>query len=137
VAISPDGGRVYVTSAVSGDMSVIDTTTYTVSTVQVSSDATISGIAITPRGTRIYIGKSNGSVAVLDAATNAVIASVAVGEQPLGLDVDHSGASVYVVNHRSNSVSVIDAVTNTVHTTIAVGNSPIALGKFVGPQVCR
>src|ERR1700688_479938 len=59
---------------------------------------------------------SSSSVAVIDTATNTVIATVGVEGRPIGVGValTPDGSRVYVANSESNSVSVIDAATNTV-----------------------
>ena len=72
----------------------------------------------------VYVANETGnSVSVIDAATNAVTATIPVGASPGGVAVSPSG-TVYVANSTGNSVSVIDAATNTVTATIAVGASP-------------
>src|SRR5438067_230549 len=68
-----------------------------------------------------YITNSHrDSVSVIDTATNAVIATVAVGELPFDVAVHPNGSRVYVVNEGSHTVSVIDTATNTVIATVPV-----------------
>src|SRR5215510_7569776 len=63
---------------------------------------------------RGYVTNSNdNTVSVIDTTTNTVIATVPVGEHPLGVAVTPNGAFAYVANESSNSVSVIDTATNT------------------------
>ena len=72
-----------------------------------------------------YITNSgSNTVSVIDTATNTVVATVAVGSQPLGVAVTPNGAHVYVTNHSSSTVSVIDTATNTVVATVPVGSFP-------------
>src|SRR5438552_3987779 len=70
----------------------------------------------------VYPNFSN-SVTVIDTATNAVSASVAVGRHPVGVAVKPDGSKVYVANRGNGTVSVIDA-TNTVIATIDIGLAP-------------
>ena len=64
---------------------------------------------------------SNGTVSVIDTATNTVTATVDVGTAPFGVAVNPDGTKVYVANYGSDTVSVIDTATNTVTATVPVG----------------
>jgi YVTN family beta-propeller protein len=68
-----------------------------------------------------------GSVAVVDTATNAVVATVPVGFNPFGVAVHPSGAHVYVGNTDENTVSVIRVTDNTVVATVPVEIGPAGL----------
>jgi uncharacterized repeat protein (TIGR01451 family) len=68
------------------------------------------------------------TVSVIDGATNAVTATIAVGSGPAAVGVDPATHTVYVANTFSNSVSVIDGATNAVTATIGVGSGPAAVG---------
>jgi YVTN family beta-propeller protein len=78
---------------------------------------------------------SSGDVSVIDIATNAVVATVAVGPLPGGVAVTPNGSRVYVTHVSSNNVSVIDTATNTVIATVAVGVQP--KGVAVNPSGTR
>lgn len=67
------------------------------------------------------------TVSVLDAATNAVAATVPVGTGPGALAVSPSGSAVYVANLQGESLSVIDTRTNTVAHTIELGGVPTGI----------
>ncbi len=54
--------------------------------------------------------------------SNTVVATVAVGSQPLRVAVTPDGTHAYVTI--PGNVSVIDTASNTVVATIPVGNSP-------------
>jgi YVTN family beta-propeller protein len=53
-----------------------------------------------------------------------VVATIAVGNQPIYLAVDEQRNRVYVSNQADNTISVIDGATNTVLRTVRVGHSP-------------
>ena len=75
-----------------------------------------------------YITDSfSNSVLVIDTATNAVVATVPVGNSPRGVAVNSLGTRVYVVNSADNTVSVINTLTNIVIATIGVGFAPIGV----------
>ncbi|MDV6278221.1 hypothetical protein R3Q06_32670 [Rhodococcus erythropolis] len=82
VAVTPDGGRAYVTNGSDKSVSVIDTATDTVvDTVPVG--AFPAGVAITPDGARTYVTNgSDKSVSVIEIATDTVLATVPVGAFP-------------------------------------------------------
>jgi len=80
-------------------------------TLQVGVDP--AGMAVNPVKNEVYVvntGAPNGvgSVSVIDAERNAVVATIGVHRQPYGVSVDAAGRRAYVANSGSNSVSVID-----------------------------
>jgi len=73
----------------------------------------------------VYVANSgSNTVSVIDTSINSVMATVPVGEYPLGIVINSSGTRVYVSNYRSDSISVIDTGTNSVINTVVVGRSP-------------
>jgi YVTN family beta-propeller protein len=70
------------------------------------------------------------TVSVIDTATNTVVATIAVGDNPQGVAVSPDGTRAYVTNGGSGdvgdpgTVSVIDTATNRVIVQIPVGLSP-------------
>ena len=78
----------------------------------------------------LYVANSgDGTVSVIDTATNMVVATVPVGVNPQGVAVTPDGTHVYVTNIGpcavpfgpcSGTVSVIHTATNTVVKTISV-----------------
>ena len=64
---------------------------------------------------------------MIDTATNTVVATVAVGSNPIGVAVTPDGKHVYVTNQASQTVSVIATATNTVVATVPVGSNPFGV----------
>ena len=88
----------------------------------------ILGDPLKPNANKIYVTNSeSGTVSVIDAATNTVVATIPVGTVPFDIALNPDTNLVYVVNRDSDSISVIDGDTNTVVATIPVGDSPIAI----------
>jgi YVTN family beta-propeller protein len=104
VAITPDGRWVYVTnsqgprtSPVAGDVSVIDTTNdKVIDTIQVANLPI--GVAITPDGRFAYVANNRGvsgssdrvvpgNVSVIDTGTHAVVATIPIGNNPVGIAI--------------------------------------------------
>ena len=78
----------------------------------------------------------NGTVSVIDTATNKVTATVNVGSYLYGIAITPDGRKVYVSkeyvsNDGNNTVSVIDTSTNSVTATVPVGSYPY--GVAVNP----
>jgi len=141
VAILPGGAAsallspvfAYVTNSADGTVSIVNvapSTPVVSATVTVGSGSasTPDGVAVSPDGSTVYVANYNdGTVSVIATGSNAVVATIPVGNQPSALAVTPSDARVYVVNSGSNSVSVISTATNTVTSTVAVGRNPTAL----------
>ena len=66
-------------------------------------------------------------MSVIDTATDTVVATVPVGQAPIGVAVHPAGTYAYVTNRGDGSLSVIDARTNTVSATIGVGGYGVAV----------
>jgi YVTN family beta-propeller protein len=62
----------------------------------------------------------DGTVSVIDTATNMLVATVPVGVNPEWVAVTPDGKRAYVTNINPNTVSVIDTATNTVAATVSV-----------------
>jgi YVTN family beta-propeller protein len=76
----------------------------------------------------IYVtNQSDGTVSVIDTATNTVTATIAVGNQPNAVAVNATTGRFYVTNQADGTVSVIDAATNTIVATISTGSEPFGV----------
>jgi YVTN family beta-propeller protein len=83
-----------------------------------------------------YVARNaSGQVAVVDLASNVIVANISVGASPLGVAVDAAGARAYVTNSGNNTVSVISTASNAVVGTINA--SPGPLGVAVNPAGTR
>ena len=85
----------------------------------------------------VYVTNSNdGSLSVIDASTDTVVATIAVGDKPWAVAVSTDGSTAYVSNSQSNDVSVVDLRTRKVRATVVVGVRPCDLllspdGRFL------
>jgi YVTN family beta-propeller protein len=101
---------------------------------------TTYGVAVGPKGAKVYVTGTSGTLYVIDTATRAVT-PVAVGMFPRGVAVSRDGSRVYVANPLSRTggpgtVSVIDAATNTVVATVT-GFRGFPWGVAVSPVTNR
>ena len=142
IAVDPTGTHVYVAnhgSSAKSTVSVIDTSTNTVTSIEVAPTDAGSGpnaIAINPEGTRVYVTNDvGGYVAVIDPSARAWIDSITVGAQPIGVSLNHDGTRLYVAMSGENSVGVIDTATKSILTKVPVGTGPYAFGQFVSQGI--
>jgi len=96
-------------------------------TLQVGIDP--AGMAVNPVKNEVYVvntGAANGSgsVSVIDAERNAVVATIGVHRQPYAISVDAVGRRAYVANAGSNSVSVIDLDHRREIAVVGTGEKP-------------
>lgn len=127
MAVTPDGTRLYVTRL--GGVSVIDAATRTV-----AADISLRGpweLAVAPDGARLFVSQPwRNAVAVINTASNAVVATIPVERQPRGLAVTPDGERIYVANRQQTApghpspgdftVSVIDVPRSAVAATVNV-----------------
>ncbi len=141
-AVSPDGTKVYVANFWDASLSVIDTSTRAVTTINDVGGKPFS-VAVSPDSKYVYVASQDrdiyydvGTLSIIDAATNTVTKTLDVGREPGAVATSPDGTRVYVLNIHGESfnveedqevvgsVTVIDAQTNTVLSTVAVGRYP-------------
>src|SRR5882724_657161 len=106
VAVNPAGTRVYVANSNVFNtgvpsVSVIDTATLTVlTTVTVGIAGQPSGVAVSDDGSVVYVANRDGTVAVIDAATNTVVDTLRPppGEERQLAAIVVAGGSVYATD---------------------------------------
>ena len=88
-------------------------------------------VAASPTRNEIYVvnegaAGANGSISVIDAEHNAVVATIPLHKQPVSIDLDAKGDLAYVANSGSNSVSVVDLKARREVAQIGAGEEPVA-----------
>jgi 40-residue YVTN family beta-propeller repeat len=78
-------------------------------------------------GTYAYITNDDGTVSIIDTATDTVAKTVQLGNDPYGIAITPDGTTAYVADNKDNKVYVIDTSTKQVKTSIPVGNSPYGI----------
>jgi YVTN family beta-propeller protein len=91
-----------------------------------------NSVAIHPSNGKAYVANSfDGTISVLNLATNAVENTVAVfGAEPMGLALSPNGTRLYVANSSSNTLTVLNTATTAIVATVdlsAFGTSPWAV----------
>ena len=131
-AFDTANGNIYVpfapsrTQLTQGSVIVISSATYSAIaaiTTNVSPSNEISAALFDPGNGNIYVPGAS-SVSVISGSTNAVIATIGVGNAPGTPILDSSNGNIYVSNYNSSSVSVISPITDGILSTISVGSLP-------------
>ena len=126
----------YVTNGGSATVTVID-----VVNVRLDRDIVVgqNPVAVAASKTRneIYVVNSrpangNGSISVIDAEKNAVVATIPLHKQPVSIDLDPDDNLAYVANSGSNTVSVVDLKARREIAQIPAGNDPV--GARISPD---
>ncbi len=142
-AEKPSGYRIYVTNEISGDLSVIDSTTMEV-VATVALGKRPRGIHPSPDGKTIYVALSGSppappgvdestlpppdhsadGIGVVDVATNKMVRMLKAGSDPENFDVSLDGKTIYVSNEDASGVSFIDVAAGELTKTIKTGEEP-------------
>ncbi|MBI3826908.1 MAG: beta-propeller fold lactonase family protein [Candidatus Rokubacteria bacterium] len=130
VLVEPAGGVSLASGLLAVAGSAIDGTNYNLDTVVASvgvGSGPNFGIGVLPSGSATYVANNTDTtVSVIDNATNTVSATIAVGNNPIGLAISPDGRQAWV-SMNAGQVKVIDTATNTVSATIAVGAIPAGI----------
>jgi len=108
----------YITNFVPGTVSIIDASPTAVCRTATHTPPCVvkvlnvgplpGGVAVNPEGTFAYVAnKDDGTLSVIDVATNTVAATVPVGPEPWGVAVNADGSKVFV--SLNGAVAVVDA----------------------------
>jgi YVTN family beta-propeller protein len=126
VAFSPNGQDAYVTT--SNGLYIYNVT----SKKQVGFIPGLGSpksVAVAPDGSAVYVTEtSDAKLATISTATDQVVRTTHVGQEPWQAVVSADGSTVYVANPDSNSVSVVNTATGQVENTYTVNGVPDALG---------
>ena len=86
------------------------------------------GVAVNATTNTVYVTNStDGTVSVIDGASNRVTATLKVGTNPFAIAVDETTDTIYVANFNTNDLSIIDGATNTV-ISMSIGVHPEGIG---------
>jgi YVTN family beta-propeller protein len=126
VAFLPEGPLAFIPSESSGQLNVINTDDLKVlKVIDLPEGSRPMSVKVSPDGRRIYVsGGRAGTVSVLDAHTQALLATIKVGQRPWGIVLSPDGRYLFSANGPSNDVSVVDLTLNKEITRVRAGERP-------------
>jgi len=118
---SPDGARLYVLCQQSGQVRVLDASTY--ATIKgIAVGRVPRGMALSPSGDRLFVTNSwDDTISVIDTRTLTVDATWADGAEPSGVAEDRAGKRLFVANRLSDDVAVLNAQTGAEEKRLMAG----------------
>ncbi|HEY0323055.1 MAG TPA: beta-propeller fold lactonase family protein [Pyrinomonadaceae bacterium] len=134
LVVTPDGRRAYTANIVSNTVTAIDFTLpvpQQVSQIQVGKQP--EGIDVSPDGREVWVGQNgDGSISIIDTATNKVKESIKVGEVPIRVKFTPDGKRVLVSDPKAGELIVIDAATRKEIKRLKIEGAPV--GILVAPD---
>jgi YVTN family beta-propeller protein len=95
-------------------------------------------LAISPDGAFVYATNFDSkNVSVISTATNSVVATVPVGNEPYAVAASPDGAFVYAGNFGDSTISVISTATNTVISTLPVSGDVTGIATASAPPTTQ
>ena len=143
VAVNPVTNLIYVSyllvqNGQSGVLlGIIDGSTNTLQVSIVLGTETLPSpqLVVNPTTNKVYIANSpnSGSLVVLNATGNILVAAVNIGQAPLGMALNPATNKIYVTDTSSGNLTVIDGISNTVFTIpLGARSSGVAVNPVTG-----
>lgn len=125
VAVSPDGGRIYVT-ANTDSLFILDGSSHTVLTTLPVQGAP-NGIAFHPATARVYVSAFVGGT-VTEIEASSVLRTIWVGGAPQGLALSPNGNDLFVANE-AGPLQIVDLSSGNVTVLSGVAENGFGLGQ--------
>jgi YVTN family beta-propeller protein len=123
VEVDRTGAYAYVTNQFSSNVGVIDLATDAqVTTIPVSGDP--FRVLLSPDRALLFVTGNADSLFIVDVASRAITARLAVGLDANGLVADYTGTRLYVSNQSDGTVAEVDLTTKTVVRVLQIGGHP-------------
>ena len=124
IALSPDHQFAYVTEEAGAAVEVFDLLAGQSMDI-IDVPPTPSGIAISPDGTRLYVGHgyATNAVSVIDTGIPALVDSIPVGQAVSRLAVSPDGQNLYLNNTRAGRVLKVNTSTKAIADSLILGQA--------------
>ncbi len=127
MALSPDGGELYVACEASHTVIVVDVRRRR-RIAEIRAGRHPTDVTFSPDGRRAYVSnRLDDTVSVISVPARKVIATIRTGDEPHGVLTDRWGKHLYVLNTSSDSISVIDTASLTEIKRLEASRSPWSL----------
>src|SRR3569833_545133 len=119
--LSGSGSQLYVLCQQSGEVRVLDASTYE-EIRRINVGRVPRGFSLSTDGHRLYVANSwDDTVSVIDTGTLEVIATWPVAAEPSSVVPDRAGERLFVANRISSDIAVLDAQTGAEEKRLAAG----------------
>lgn len=127
IAVSADGGKLYVACEATAEVLVFDTASKKVA-ARIPVTASPSGVALSADGVRLYVtcAGPESTVCIVDTAKGKVTDRLPAGYQAQSPVLSPDGRTLYVCNRFNNNVSVLDLTTLKEVRRLAVPREPFS-----------
>ncbi len=121
---------VYVTDGMGGTLTILDAVNLRLDReIRVGQNPV--AVAANPALNEVYVVNAGveagqGSVSVVNAENNTVVATIPVLRSPVSIEVDRNGRLAWVANTGSNAISVLDLANRQEIARIGTGKEPVA-----------
>jgi YVTN family beta-propeller protein len=129
LALSPDGGKLWVGEFLGQQIDEIDLTTSTVTASIPLMDRAYSLLYVPAQNQLWVTGFGGTKLTVIDVSTHQVVDSVVIGPNPNGLALSKDASRVFVSVSDADTVVAVDVATRKVVATQSVGDPEIADAK--------
>jgi len=121
VALSPDGTKIYVADQDNGGLAVVNPNAASGHLDFVKTGDRPERVIV--RGANMFVSnRFSRTVTQLDASTHQVIRQIAVGAEPMGMDVSEDGKTLYVSHATGQAVHAIDTSNGQLKWTYDAGD---------------
>ena len=111
VLLSPDGARLYVLCQQSGEVRVLNASSFAL-IKKVAVGRMPRGFSLSPDGARLFVTNAwDDTLSAIDTRALAVTATWPVGAEPSSVIEDRAGKRLFVANRISSDIAVLDAAT--------------------------
>ncbi len=135
LAITPDGKRAYTANIASDTVTAIELNAPPgpKQITQISVGKQPEAIDISPDGRELWVGQNgDGSISIIDIATNKVKETVKVGEVPIRVKFTPDGKRVLVSDAKAGELIILDAATRKEIKRLTVEGTPV--GILIAPN---
>jgi YVTN family beta-propeller protein len=126
VAFLPSAGLAFVPSESVGLINVVDSKQFKIlKSITLPPGSRPMSVRMSPDNQQVFVSTGRGgTVAVIDAQSDAIVGSIKVGTRPWGIAFSPDGKYLFTANGPSDDISVVDVKTSKEIKRVKAGKSP-------------